>query len=74
VFARGLDNALWHRQHDGGWGPWEQLGANQFLSHPTAVSWGPNRIDVFLRGTDNGLYTKAWDGNHWTGYVPMGRF
>ena len=64
VFARGTDNALWHLSHDptGGWGTWEQLGANPLSSNPAAVSWGPNRIDVFVRGPDNALYHKWWDG------------
>ena len=51
---------------------WEQLGANQFSSNPTAVSWGPNRIDVFVRGTDNAVYTKAWNVSKWTDYVGLG--
>jgi hypothetical protein len=63
VFARGTDNALWHLTYDGGWGTWEQLGANQISSDPAAISWGSNRIDVFVRGTDNALYHKWWDGS-----------
>ena len=63
IFARGTDNALWHLWYDGGWGTWEQLGANPIASDPAAVAWGPNRIDVFVRGTDNALYHKWWDGN-----------
>jgi hypothetical protein len=62
VFARGTDNALWHLSYDGGWGPWEQLGANPISADPTAVAWGFNRIDVFVRGADNALYTKWWNG------------
>ena len=27
-------------------------------SAPDAVSWGPNRIDTFVRGTDNALWHK----------------
>jgi hypothetical protein len=40
------------------------------------VSFGPNRLDVFVVGTDSALYHKAWDGSGWqpstTGYEPLG--
>ncbi|HYP91552.1 MAG TPA: hypothetical protein VEQ59_25465, partial [Polyangiaceae bacterium] len=33
---------------------------------PFAVtSWGPQRIDIFARGLDDGLLTKSWDTNQW---------
>jgi hypothetical protein len=37
-----------------------------------AVSWGTNRIDLFVRGTDNQLYHKWWDGSRWAGWEPLG--
>jgi serine protease AprX len=41
-----------------------------------AVSWGPNRLDVFVIGTNSGLYHKWWNGSAWgpsvTGYEYMG--
>src|SRR2546425_13374163 len=46
------------------------------VSGPEAVRWGPNRIDVFVLGTDRALYHKWWDGTAWkpslTGYEEMG--
>lgn len=39
---------------------------------PVATSWGPNRIDIFGIGLDNGMYHKAWNGNAWSGYDKMG--
>jgi hypothetical protein len=39
---------------------------------PTVVSWGPNRIDIFVKGTDNALWHKAWDGSNWTSYESLG--
>ena len=42
---------------------------------PTVVSWGSDRLDVFLLGTDSALYHKWWDGSNWgpsvTGYEYM---
>jgi hypothetical protein len=62
VFARGTDNALWHKWWDGSaWRGWESLGG-VLTSGPGAVSWGPNRIDVFVRGTDNAIWHKWWNG------------
>ena len=57
-FARGTDNALYHRWWNGSaWGGWESLGG-VITSDPTAVSWGPNRIDVFAKGTDNAMHHR----------------
>jgi hypothetical protein len=45
-------------------------------SAPTVVSWGENRLDVFVLGTDSALYHKWYDGSGWgpslTGYEYMG--
>ncbi|KAL8714960.1 MAG: hypothetical protein Q9225_006476 [Loekoesia sp. 1 TL-2023] len=29
------------------------------------TSWGANRIDLLLTGSDNGIYHKLWDGKDW---------
>jgi hypothetical protein len=40
--------SLWHLYWNGGssWN-WQQVGTSGISSHPVAVSWGPNRLDVF---------------------------
>jgi hypothetical protein len=40
-------------------------------SAPAAVSWGANRIDVVVRGGQNHIYHKYWDGSAWQ---PSGGF
>jgi hypothetical protein len=35
------------------------------VGQPEVVSWGANRLDVFVIGTDRALYHKWWDGNAW---------
>ena len=35
------------------------------------AAWGPNRLDVFVRGTDAAMYQMAWDGARWSGWVGM---
>ncbi|TDW28638.1 Dot/Icm T4SS effector Zinc-dependent metalloprotease LegP [Cryobacterium psychrophilum] len=40
------------------------------------VSWGPNRIDAFVLGTNRAVFHKWWNGANWgpsvTGYENMG--
>jgi hypothetical protein len=59
----------YHKWWDGShWGPsptdWESLWG-ETLSPVTAVSWGPNRLDLIVRGTDDVTYHKWWDGSNW---------
>lgn len=71
VFARGADNALYHRAWTGrGWSGWESLGGS-LTSDPAAVSWGNGRIDVFARGVDNALYHKVYSGS-WSAWEALG--
>jgi hypothetical protein len=48
----------------------------KIIGQPKVVAWGPNRLDVFVIGTDSALYHKWWDGSRWhpsvTGWEPMG--
>jgi hypothetical protein len=50
---------------------WEKLGG-EIEETISAVSWGPNRLDVFVRGTDNSLYRKYWNGSKWGPYEKEG--
>jgi hypothetical protein len=71
VFARGLDDGLWHRSWNGGsWSGWEPLGGS-LTSGPAVAAWGPNRLDVFVRGLDGGLWHIWWDGNGWSGWESL---
>lgn len=71
VFARGADNALWHKWYAGSWSGWENLGGG-LHSAPAAVSWASDRIDVFVRGTDDRLHTLVWDGTRWHNWAALG--
>jgi hypothetical protein len=61
VFARGTDDALWHKWYDGRWSDWVSLGGT-LTSDSAAVSWDRRRIDVFVRGSDHALWHKWYDG------------
>ena len=54
-----------------GWHGWEGLGG-QITSKPSAVSWGPNRIDVVARGLDSAVWHRWWDGTAWRGWESLG--
>ncbi len=51
----------WHIQNLGG----------MATSDPDISSWGPNRLDVWARGTDNALWHKWWNGSSWNGWEKM---
>ena len=71
MFARGTDGAIWHRAFAGSWAGWESIGGIG-TSAPGATSWGPGRIDVFVRGNDRGLWHKFWDAGTWSGWEGLG--
>ncbi len=52
---------------------WEHLGGG-LTSGPDAASWGERRLDVFVRGGDNALWHKAWDGTGWSQWASLGGF
>jgi|GEM_PF-365631 len=54
-----------------GWSRWEDLGG-VLTSAPAVSSWQPNRLDVFVRGTDNAMYHKWWDGRRWSNFENLG--
>jgi len=52
------------------WSNWESLGG-VLSSAPDVCSWGPGRLDGFVRGTDNALYHKWYDGR-WSDWESLG--
>jgi hypothetical protein len=73
VFVQGTDNALWHIWYDetgdrtsllgqSNWSRWESLGGN-LAAKPTAVSWAQRRTDVVIRGPDDILMHRYYNGD-----------
>ena len=59
---RESSGTLVHMWYDGSkWSSWEDLGG-AIGSAPASISTTVNNVDVFARGTDNGLYHRAWAG------------
>jgi hypothetical protein len=88
VFAVGKqDGQMYHKAWTGSqWYPsqtgWQALGGvftpvGDPIPSPAVASWGPDRLDVFAVGAQDGqMYHKAWTGSQWypskTGWQPLG--
>jgi hypothetical protein len=51
-------------------GGWERLGGVA-AGAPAVTTWGSGRLDVFVRGTDNEVWHKWYDGR-WSWWEPLG--
>lgn len=74
VFVRGGDGALWHRfstNSGATWSVWYSLGGG-VQSSPDAMSQESNRIEVWVRGTDNSVHRNNWNGVKWSGWKTHG--
>ena len=53
------------------WSGWESLGGVT-LEAPDCVSWAPDRIDCFARGTNASMWHRWWNGSAWGGWEDLG--
>jgi hypothetical protein len=53
------------------WHGWEDLGGI-ITAGPAVSSWGLNRLDCFVKGADNAMYHKWWNGSAWSGWENLG--
>jgi len=51
--------------------PWYSLGGVA-TSSPGVSSWGTTRTDLFVRGTNNGLWQNTYNGTSWNGWGSLG--
>ena len=51
--------------------PWTSLGG-RVTSKAAATSWSATRVDAFVRGTDNAIYHRAWNGSTWAAWESLG--
>jgi hypothetical protein len=52
-------------------------GAQQFYGGPNSISpvaWGSNRLDIFVRATDQSVAHKYWAGWAWGGFESLGGY
>jgi hypothetical protein len=78
IFVKGTTNALWHKWYDGRWsdayipnGGWESLGGVLY-SGPDACSWGPGRLDIFVKAAGGDIDHKWYDGRWSDAHIPNG--
>ena len=72
IFARGLDNGLWHKWQTsagGGWTGWASMGG-VITSEPIVAQNLDGRLEVFAKGLDNGVWhqwqtTPSGGGSGW---------
>lgn len=77
AFVRGADGALWLDTLAGSTWPttWTSLGgptSGQTLGQPAAYGSSGGRLDVFVRGTDNGAYRRTFSGGSWGSWTSLG--
>ncbi|WP_083808984.1 GH25 family lysozyme [Pedosphaera parvula] len=53
------------------WSGWASLGGT-CTSHPSAASFQPNEIDLYVRGSNNQIFSRNWNGSSWTAWVQHG--
>jgi C1A family cysteine protease len=53
------------------WNGWEDLGG-VLIGRPAAASWAANRLDCFVRGTDNRMYHKLFSNKKWSAWENLG--
>ncbi|MEN3304050.1 MAG: hypothetical protein V7603_252, partial [Micromonosporaceae bacterium] len=81
IFAVGTDQrvytAAWEPSFSDGWHGWTQINGGTVAPNTSVygVSRGPDALDIFIVGTDNGSYTASWmptftDG--WHGWWRIG--
>jgi hypothetical protein len=74
VFARGVDNKLYHVWQDSsGWSKWSSLGGD-LTEDPIVIENEDGRLEVLARGTDNAvwhIWQKTPEGA-WSGWSSLG--
>ncbi len=74
VFVQGTDHILYYKQWDGTtWSGWKSLGG-VLTSSPAAASRGSGLIDVYVRGSDGGVWQRGTTngGASWSSWIYIG--
>lgn len=71
VYVRWSDGLLHERYFDGSNWQWTSHGGPIVSGTPQAISWGGNKISIFVRSA-NKLYERQWNGSTWNNWVDHG--
>ncbi|MCA1691515.1 MAG: SpoIID/LytB domain-containing protein [Actinobacteria bacterium] len=76
VLAGATDGAIYQRFYEGAWNDrWLLQGSPPpgVQGDPATASRDSSRVDLFVRGGDDKLWQKSWDGAQWSGWSqPVG--
>ncbi len=78
VFARGVDDALWTLAYNSGWGSWQRLDLGgmpagvAIASAPAVVSPASGQMAVYVRGSDNQVWSALYNGSSWGSWTAGG--
>ena len=71
VFAQAARQTMLDETYDGKFRhPADDHGSA--IVRARSAAWGPDRLDVVVRGTDNEARQMAYAGGSWAGYDPLG--
>jgi hypothetical protein len=68
VFARGVDEALWHRTYNGGWESWQRdeldgMDAGVSIASAPSAFVSGSLTDVYVQGSDDQLWQNQCDSS-----------
>lgn len=76
LFVRGGDQRIWYTSYDDSdlsWSEFAPIGTLTISGEPHAVSWGPNRVDVFACSNNgNATWHISFNGTSWTEWESLG--
>ena len=73
VVGRASNNSVFHLYYSNGNWYTENFGGIA-QGDPDMSSWGAGTYDVWMRGTDNGLWHKWWKGSTWSDWEFTGEY
>jgi hypothetical protein len=71
VVGTGTNSEVFIQTWAGRWTGWQSIGGAA-RGGPAVVSYLPGYVHVFVRGTNDQLYVRAWTGSAWTDWVTLG--
>lgn len=76
LFVRGGDQRIWYTLYEDSnlrWSEFAPIGNLTTSGEPHAVSWGPDRVDLFVCSNNgNATWHIAFDGSSWTEWESLG--
>jgi hypothetical protein len=68
---------IYSRDQGDKWSNWGSLGRpSKYIdvdSSPTVASWDKYRLDIFVKGSDDNMWTRFWNGNNWSNWQNHGK-